>query len=69
MNDQLNVFSVGIIVQCWISGFFIGKISEGNFGAGFKLSALLAFTAYISLVLSQALLANTFSAIPIGGLD
>ena len=66
MKDQLNVFSVGIIVQCWISGFFIGKISEGNFGAGFKLSALLAFTAYISLVLSQALLANTFSAIPIG---
>jgi len=61
MQGQLNVFSVGIIIQCWISGFFIGKISEGNFGAGFKHSALLAATAYISLVLSQFLLSGVFS--------
>jgi archaeal flagellar protein FlaJ len=65
MNSQLNVFSVGIIVQCWISGFFIGKISEGNFGAGFKHSALLAATAYLSLVISQVLLQGIFT---IGGL-
>jgi archaeal flagellar protein FlaJ len=61
MKGQLNVFSVGIIIQCWISGFFIGKISEGNFGAGFKHSALLAATAYISLVASQLLLSGVFS--------
>ena len=61
MQGQLNVFSVGIIIQCWISGFFIGKISEGNFGAGFKHSALLAATAYISLVMSQFLLSSVFS--------
>ncbi len=61
MGDQLSVFSVGIIIQCWISGFFIGKISEGNFGAGFKHSALLAATAYGSLVLSQILLGGFFN--------
>ena len=61
MQGQLNVFSVGIIIQCWISGFFIGKISEGNFGAGFKHSALLAATAYLSLILSQFLLSGVFS--------
>jgi flagellar protein FlaJ len=61
MQGQLNVFSVGIIIQCWISGFFIGKISEGNFGAGFKHSALLAATAYLSLVISQLLLSGVFS--------
>ena len=61
MQDQLRVFSVGIIIQCWISGFFIGKISEGNFGAGFKHSAMLAATAYLSLVLSQVLLAGAFT--------
>jgi flagellar protein FlaJ len=60
MNSQLNVFSVGIIIQCWISGFFIGKISEGNFGAGFRNAALLALTAYLSLVLSQNLLGGLF---------
>ncbi len=68
MQDQLKIFSVGIIIQCWISGFFIGKISEGNFGAGFKISAMLAATAYISLVLSQFLLQGTFTMIKPGGL-
>jgi hypothetical protein len=48
------------VIQCWISGFFIGKISEGNFGAGFKYSAMLAATAYVSLVLSRQLLADAF---------
>jgi archaeal flagellar protein FlaJ len=61
MQDQLKVFSVGIILQCWISGFFIGKISEGNFGAGFKHSALLSATAYISLIVSQVLLTGIFT--------
>lgn len=60
MQDQMKTFSVGIILQCWISGFFIGKISEGNLAAGFKHSAMLAVTAYISLVLSQYFLAGAF---------
>ncbi len=67
MQGQLKVFSVGIIIQCWISGFFIGKISEGNFGAGFKISAMLAATAYLSLVLSQFLLAGAFTMVKPGG--
>ncbi|MGD6851439.1 MAG: type II secretion system F family protein [Candidatus Bathyarchaeia archaeon] len=65
MQDQLKVFSVGIIIQCWISGFFIGKISEGNFGAGFKIAAMLAATAYLSLVLSQVLLSGAFTIVPV----
>jgi len=63
MQGQLGLFSVGIIIQCWISGFFIGKISEGNLGAGFKHAALLALTAYVSLVLSQFLLAGLFGGL------
>ena len=59
-GSQLTMFSVGIIVQCWISGFFIGKISEGNFGAGFKHATILAATAYVSLILSQILLSGLF---------
>ena len=66
MQGQLRVFSVGIIIQCWISGFFIGKISEGNFGAGFKHAAMLAAIAYISLFLSQILLARAFQPIQFG---
>jgi flagellar protein FlaJ len=60
MENQMSVFSIGIIFQCWISGFFIGKISEGNLAAGFKHSAMLAATAYISLILSRVFLAGAF---------
>jgi flagellar protein FlaJ len=60
ISGQMNTFSTGIVIQCWISGFFVGKISEGNFGAGFKHAALLAATAYLSLVLSRTLLAGAF---------
>jgi len=56
LNEQMLVFSVGIIFQCWISGFFIGKISEGTVAAGFKYSSMLAVTAYLSLLFSQNLL-------------
>ena len=65
MQDQMRVFSVGIILQCWISGFFIGKISEGNFGAGFQYSAMLAATAYVSLIVSQQVLAGMFGITPV----
>ncbi len=68
MNNQLRTFSVGIILQCWISGFFIGKISEGNFGAGFGYSAVLAATAYISIVISQQVLGEMFGG-TFGGLS
>lgn len=62
-SGQFSMFSVGIIIQCWVSGFFIGKISEGNLGAGFKHSALLAATAYVSLVVSQIVLARLFGGL------
>jgi flagellar protein FlaJ len=61
MHQQLLVLSVGITLQCWLSGFFIGKISEGSLAAGFKYSAALAVTAYVSLLVSQALLTGLFA--------
>ncbi len=57
---QIGTFSLGIIFQCWISGFFMGKISEGNFASGLKYAALLAITAYVSLVLSQNFMVGIF---------
>jgi len=61
MQLQITLFSIGIILQTWMSGFFIGKINEGSFAAGFKYSAMLAVTAYVSLVLSQNLLAGLYT--------
>ncbi|MFB0567627.1 MAG: type II secretion system F family protein, partial [Candidatus Bathyarchaeia archaeon] len=61
MQQQITLFSIGIIFQCWMSGFFIGKINEGTFAAGFKYSAMLAATAYVSLIMSQHFLAGLYT--------
>ncbi|MGD8506844.1 MAG: type II secretion system F family protein [Candidatus Bathyarchaeota archaeon] len=61
MQQQIILFSIGIIFQCWMSGFFVGKINEGSFAAGFKYSAMLAATAYVSLILSQHFLSGLFT--------
>jgi len=65
MQQQITMFSVGIIFQCWMSGFFIGKINEGTFAAGFKYSAMLALTGYVSLFLSQSYLVGMMGATPV----
>lgn len=61
LQYQMNVFSVGILFQCWLSGFFVGKVNEGTFAAGFKYSAFLVLTAHISLMLSQVFLGGLYT--------
>jgi flagellar protein FlaJ len=61
MQQQISLFSIGIVLQCWMSGFFIGKINEGTFAAGFKYSAMLAVAAYVSLVASHNFLAGLYT--------
>jgi len=63
MQGQISLFSIGILLQCWLSGFFVGKVNEGNFAAGFKYSAMLVLTAHISLVLSQSFLGGLYSQV------
>lgn len=66
LQQHVMILSVGIIIQCWLSGFFIGKISEGTFAAGFKYSAALAVTALLSLLVSQNFFAGLWSISPKG---
>ena len=63
MQVQINLFSTGIILQCWLSGFFVGKVNEGTFAAGFKYSAMLVLTAYVSLLLSQNFLSGMYGVV------
>ena len=57
------IIEAGIVFQCWMSGFFIGKVSDGNFASGFKYAGLLAVTAYATLVLSERVVANIFGGL------
>jgi hypothetical protein len=63
MQGQMALFSSAIIFHSWVSGFFIGKITQGNFAAGFKYSLLLAVTAFVSLLLSQNVIDIVFGAL------
>jgi len=63
MQNQINLFSTGIILQCWLSGFFVGKVNEGTFASGFKYSAMLVLTAYVSLLLSQNLMGGMYGIV------
>jgi len=53
LESQFAIFSSAIVFHSWLSGFFIGKVTQGSFAAGFKYSILLVITAIISLILSQ----------------
>jgi len=61
LREQITTFSIGIIFQCWLSGFFIGQVTEGSLAAGFKHSAMLVIVAYMSLIISQNILRGMFT--------
>jgi len=60
VSSSTLVVEAGIVFHCWLSGFFIGKVSEGSFASGFKYAAMLAVTAYATLYLSQRFVADLF---------
>ncbi|MGD2201216.1 MAG: type II secretion system F family protein [Candidatus Bathyarchaeota archaeon] len=57
------IIQAGIIFHSWLSGFFIGKVSEGNFASGFKYAALLALISYLTLILSSKLVTILFGGL------
>lgn len=63
IQEHLSLFSTGTLFQCWLSGFFIGKVSDGTFAAGFKYSIMLVLTAYVSLMISQMILSGLFGLV------
>lgn len=63
VKGQMALFSSAIIFHSWVSGFFIGKVTQGNFAAGFKYSLLLAITALISILVSQSIIDIVFGAL------
>ncbi|UCH57337.1 MAG: type II secretion system F family protein [Candidatus Bathyarchaeota archaeon] len=55
-----SIIEAGIVFHSWLSGFFIGKVSEGNFASGFKYAAFLALTSFLTLIFSKGLVSGLF---------
>ena len=53
VQPQLNLYSSAMIFQCWLSGFFTGKVTTGTFASGFEFSMILAVVALLSFLFSQ----------------
>ena len=62
IGQQPNVFldkvAIALIVQAWISGLFIGKITKGSYSGGFMYSILLLVMTMISIAMIQLHLVN-----------
>jgi flagellar protein FlaJ len=58
-----GIIEAGIVFHSWLSGFFIGKVSDGCFASGFKYAGSLALVSYLTLTLSKGLVAGVFGGL------
>ena len=63
LEQQISIISGAIIFHSWLSGFFIGKVTQGTFAAGFEYSVLLAVVSLVSLMLSENLISAFIGAL------
>jgi len=47
-DNDIRVFSYAVILQSWLAGLFIGKITTGSYSGGFLYAALLVVIAMLS---------------------
>ena len=53
-----ELISVAVIVQAWLAGLFIGKITQGAFSGGFQFSLVLVIITMVSIAIIQLHLVN-----------
>jgi flagellar protein FlaJ len=53
-----ELISIAVIVQAWLAGLFIGKITQGAFSGGFQFSAVLVIITMIAISIIQLHLIN-----------
>ena len=56
-DSDIRVFSYAILLQSWLAGLFIGKITTGSYSGGFLYAVLLVVIAMIGVI---AVLAGIF---------
>ncbi len=60
-NTFMQMISMAIIVQAWLAGLFIGKITNGAYSGGFIYSILFVGLTIVSIVTIQLHLVNISS--------
>jgi len=60
-NSRFELLGVAILVQAWIAGLFLGKLTTGSYSGGFMYSVCLVATSVMAIVLIQLKLFNVAS--------
>jgi flagellar protein FlaJ len=53
-KSRLELLGIAILVQYWLSGLFLGKITTGSYSAGFKYSIMLVIITIGAIIIIQS---------------
>lgn len=53
-NARFELLGIAILIQAWLSGLFLGKITAGSYSAGFRHSIILIIISMISIGVIQS---------------
>ena len=62
-SSLLDVVSIAVVLQAWLAGLFIGKITKGAYSGGFMFSILLTVITMVSIGMIQLHVINIGSII------
>jgi len=60
-QSRFEMLGIAILIQSWIAGLFLGKLTTGSYSGGFIYSALLIAVTVGAIVLIQLKLFNVAS--------
>ena len=53
-DKDIGIFSLSVLIQAWLAGLFLGKITTGSYSGGFQYAAILSIIAMIGVIVIQA---------------
>ncbi len=66
-DNDMRVFSYAVILQSWLAGLFIGKITTGSYSGGFLYAAILTLIAMLAAIIILAGMFDVGSMLGGGG--
>ena len=52
-KSRFEMLSIAIVVQAWLAGLFLGKITSGTYSGGFRNSIILVVITLVAIVMMQ----------------
>ena len=53
-DKNIRTFSLSVLIQAWLAGLFLGKITTGSYSGGFQYAAILSIIAMVGIIIIQS---------------